>query len=335
MTKPSNWTNEEIEILKNQGNKCSRFQLSNLIKRHSPIAISTKCRRLGIYKSEEFKSAHARKARGNVKKVHTVLNWDRLFSDLSFETKQILIGSILGDGFVTRNSNKSKEYCFRVAHGYKQREYLHWKFDMLQEFKPKLSNLELFTPTHPIFTQLKKSFYVDNSSRKNNLINPIVKDIDWLGFLIWYLDDGGLQSRNRDFMITSKLFKPAHLLPLIEHINNKLGLHLDIHSYNHKKGIMSRIRVPAEDRDKVYTQFKGLFEIYNIPSCMDYKLDIQPVRLETHNKWSEEELNILRNYPSKRRYSKEDILNIKNSLHLRTFDAIRARLIEVQKNGSK
>jgi hypothetical protein len=268
------WTEDEIEILRNHGKNLSQYDLAKLIPKHNPIGIAIKCRRLGRYKTPEFKSKQSKHARNNVKKRYTVLNWGISFNDLSYETKQILIGSLLGDGFITKNASKSSEYCFREGHGPAQRDYLLWKANMLKELKPKLCKRELITPTHPIFTKLKKAFYT-KGKRKNNLENIYTQELEWLGFLIWYLDDGGLQSRNREMHITSKLFDKEELLSLTKNINKKLDLDLVIRSYKHGEGIMTKIKVLAKDRLKVYNNFFNLFKKYNLPNCIYYKINIK------------------------------------------------------------
>jgi len=269
-----------MNILKEKGTIISSYDLSKLIKTRSPIAIAIKCRRLGIFKSKEFKSQHGKEARKNVKNPHKILDWNLKFDDFSYETQQIIIGSLLGDGFITKNSNKSKEYCFREGHGEKQKEYLKWKANMLEELKPKISRIELFTPTHPIFTSLRENFY-NSKKGKNNLINDYVGKIDWLGFFIWYLDDGGLQSRERDFTITSKLFHEKGLISLLNLINKKLGLRLIIKFYKHREGTMARIKILAKDRTKVKTKFEELFKKYQFPECMAYKIKLRPLKIKT------------------------------------------------------
>lgn len=275
----SKWTKEEIDILKEKGAFNSSYELLKLIKDRSRIAIAVKCRRLGIFKTKEFKSDHGKKARGNVRNPYKILDWNLKFEDFSYEVQQVILGSLLGDGFLTQNSNKSKEYCFREGHGEKQKEYLKWKANLLKEFKPKLSGTEFFTPTHPIFTDIKRNFYI-SSKRKNNLINPYIKKINWLSFFIWYLDDGGLQSGNRDFTITSKLFHEKQLNYLINLLNQKLGLGLIIRYYKHKEGIMARIKVLAKDRDKVKEKFDELFKNYNLPDCIYYKINLRPLKIK-------------------------------------------------------
>ena len=283
MKKTTNlWTKEEIKILIEKGKDLSKYELAQLIKNPTPISISVKCSRLGIYKSKAYLSEQAKNARNSIINPYRILNLDLSFDDLNSEVQQIILGSILGDGFIAKNGIKSKEYCFRESHCTAQIDYLNWKFRILIQLKPKLSEGELFTPTHLIFTKLKKSFYT-KGKRKNNLINEYTKKLDWLGFFVWYLDDGGLQSRRRDFTITSKLFDKEGIIRLINIINKKLDLNLIIKFYKHKEGIMARIKVLARDRKNVQKNFKILFEKYKLPQHMFYKINLQPLKNNRKN----------------------------------------------------
>ncbi|HIH32123.1 TPA: hypothetical protein HA235_05435 [Candidatus Woesearchaeota archaeon] len=273
------WTIDEINILRNYGQNHSSIELKTLLPNHSRIATAIKCRRLGIYKTAVFKSKQGKFARNSVKNPHIILNTHLRFNDLSCECRQILLGSMLGDGFITKNAGKSKNYCFRIHHSEKQKDYLLWKANMLQELKPKLSNrkLELFTPTHSLFTEMRLAFYRTNT-RKNSLHNSYINELDWLGLLIWYLDDGGLQSRKRDMCITSKLFNHVELEALISKLNINLNIHMTVKFYKHKDGLISRIRIPAMDRTKIVAKFENLFTIYNIPQDVKYKITLAPLK---------------------------------------------------------
>ena len=92
---------------------------------------------------------------------------------------------------------------------------------------------------------------------------------------------GGLQSRNRDFTITSKLFHERELNYLIDIINKKLGLNLVIKFYKHKKGIMARIKILARDRNKVHKKFEELFKKYQFPDSMYYKVNLRHLKIKT------------------------------------------------------
>lgn len=110
-------------------------------------------------------------------------------------TYQVLLGSILGDGCITKNTKKCKNYCFKEMHGPEQREYVAWKGEMLKQLGTIVcgkTRPELFTKTMPYFTKLRELVY-GNKAEKNRLPDDLFQSTDALGLLVWFLDDGTWQ----------------------------------------------------------------------------------------------------------------------------------------------
>lgn len=109
---------------------------------------------------------------------------------------------LLGDGTISNN------YVFKLSHGYKQKEYLEWKINLLNEYGIKNNGLKQYVCTCgynvgsivyysqmsviPFMKVLRRVIYKpikDYANRKLlNRLNP-------LGIAIWYMDDGAISMR--------------------------------------------------------------------------------------------------------------------------------------------
>ena len=120
----------------------------------------------------------------------------------------LIVGSLLGDASVRQ---RDKHCNFRVGHTVKQKNYLLWKYDILEEYtlsQPKwnartindnrpLRTLELATTTHYSFNFYRNLFY------KNGIKRVTRKILDLLNaqsLAIWVCDDGSY-STTQDYII--------------------------------------------------------------------------------------------------------------------------------------
>ena len=123
------------------------------------------------------------------------------------EQKDILVGSILGDGSIYKHNCDSVRSCrFTEAHSEEQREYVEWKYEKLRDFihnpmrtryeggkeikisgkKCKIKQQYLFeTVFHEEFYKLRKTFYPNGEKiiPKNIYVSP-------LALAVFYMDDG-------------------------------------------------------------------------------------------------------------------------------------------------
>jgi len=144
-------------------------------------------------------------------KSHKRITNNKSWTDLSREQKQILLGSLLGDGGLKNRKNS----CFVLEHCEAQKSYIEYKFRVLKEFcydKPLYyrekkslrsdsicKSYSFTTICCPLFSVLRNKWYLN--SKKIIDINNI-KELDALGLAIWYMDDGNY-SRNGNVL---KLF---------------------------------------------------------------------------------------------------------------------------------
>jgi len=120
--------------------------------------------------------------------------------DFTDRQKQIVIGSLMGDGMVTSGGH------FQEKHGMSQYGYLNWKFSELKEhcldgFNIKIDeyyddrydkgylSAALRTRNHRYFKYLRKKMYVNEVKC---VPQTILDSIDELGLAVWYMDDGSV-----------------------------------------------------------------------------------------------------------------------------------------------
>ena len=109
---------------------------------------------------------------------------------------------LLGDGTISNN------YVFKLSHGYKQKEYLEWKINLLNEYGIKNNGLKEYISTCgynvnstvyysqlsiiPFIKVLRRIIY---KPIKNYANRKLLNRLSPLGLAIWYMDDGCINIR--------------------------------------------------------------------------------------------------------------------------------------------
>lgn len=126
---------------------------------------------------------------------------------------------LLGDGTISNN------YVFKLSHGYKQKEYLEWKINLLNEYGIKNNGLKEYISTCgynlgstvyysqmsviPFMKVLRRVIY---KPVKNYANRKILNRLNLLGLAIWYMDDGHINIRKTDDKIHGFYIKIATCL---------------------------------------------------------------------------------------------------------------------------
>lgn len=189
------------------------------------------------------------------------------------DLKQLLIGSLLGDGCFCSVSKGTKNNCLSIAHSMKQRNYLEYKWNILNKYNlvPSIRESEIVnsrythsikecrfkTRLHPIFTEIRNTCY-DSSGHKRVNMN-FIKDIDPLGLAIWYMDDGYVTKNSCILSTCSFTLDEQSLLAKL--LLEKFDLHFNVGKHDNS------MYLQAHD----FSKFKQLIQDYVIPS-MQYKL---------------------------------------------------------------
>lgn len=115
---------------------------------------------------------------------------------LSKKQKSLLIAMLLGDGTISSN------FVFKLSHSERQREYLEWKVNLLNENEIKNNGIKeyiskcgynvgqsvLYSQISiiPTIKALRRAVYKPKKTFTRRLLNWL----DELGIAIWYMDDG-------------------------------------------------------------------------------------------------------------------------------------------------
>jgi hypothetical protein len=187
---------------------------------------------------------------------------------LSFEQEEVLIGTILGDGYLELNGNN---YRLQVQHSYKQKEYVDWKWSIFAGFvrsQPRYigkGDYRFRTINSPVLTAYHSIFYLNGRIKivprliEHLLVHP-------LALAAFYMDDGKRRPDCRGFFFDTLAFGEEGQIRLMRVIENNFRLK-DLRL--HWNGDGYHIYVPARNADR----FIDLIEPYIIPS-MRYKLPL-------------------------------------------------------------
>lgn len=188
--------------------------------------------------------------------------------ELTKTQEQVLVGSLLGDGWMTASSDRAAQ--FLEGHCLKQEPYLRWKGDILDPFVSSYGSTkkemhdEVFsgvyfgTKSCEVLRPYYDWFY-PAPERKRVFPADLYKRMTPLVLAVWYMDDGsvttrgepkisfGLDDVSRERAI--RALKKLGLKPVIYGVGGDQGIHFP----------------------KQSDLFRKLIEPY-VPDCMAYKL---------------------------------------------------------------
>lgn len=183
---------------------------------------------------------------------------------LTQEQKSIIIGSLLGDGYL-RIVPGRKNAFFEINHSISEKDYVDWKYQKLKNLvksPPKERKgregrvaYRFFTKQHPELTELYLRFY-----RNKKKIIPELK-LDPLMISVWFMDDGSKSYRT--YYLNTQCFDRFSQKKLIRMLREQYSIDS---SFNRDKKYY-RIRIKQSSAER----FRKLVCNYIIPS-MNYKL---------------------------------------------------------------
>lgn len=180
------------------------------------------------------------------------------------EQHQILIGTLLGDGSLTKRHTNTR---IDFAHTTKQKEWFLWKFEKLKPFvwdyKERIYTKERYNSpineiraksrVHPLLNPYYVAFY---SNGKKVIPRELVQQMNPLGLAVWFMDDGSKTQ------LCTNSFTSEDLKWLQNFLYKKFRVNLTVM----KSGALY---IPVSER-KVLSL---IIEPYIIPS-MQYKLSL-------------------------------------------------------------
>ncbi len=197
---------------------------------------------------------------------------------LSEKERNIIVGSILGDGNLTY-APRSRNAYYREHFCHQQKQYREWKKENINSLFFRIEkDAHLKSPSHPIFSKLHEEFYINGvkTITKDNIISlnhPI-------GLACLFMDDGTL-------MINVKKGKNTYVFPTValstlnyseqeciilkDHIKKQFDIEFLLGNHPSGKGCILRL----SKIDDIYSFFNvvGLF-CKDVP-CLKYKWDVR------------------------------------------------------------
>jgi len=117
--------------------------------------------------------------------------------DITEDQKQIILGSLLGDGSLTKGDSQQAKYKYSETHSIKQKEYLLWKRDNLnfldwrtEEFLSRYDKKHQPTEKIRIYSNAEIIFEDFYNLKYPELKIEMIEQLNELGLAIWVQDDG-------------------------------------------------------------------------------------------------------------------------------------------------
>ena len=191
---------------------------------------------------------------------------DNTVGSLAQVQKSIIIGSLLGDGYL-RIVPGRKNAFLEVNHSIKEKAYVDWKYQNLKNLvrtppKSRKGNGEriayrFFTCQYPELTELYRGFYQGREK-----IFPYL-ELDSLMIAMWFMDDG--HKSYRTYYLNTQQFNYLSQKKLIEMLKNQYRIDSSLN--RDKKYYRIRIK---QNSAKI---FYDIISDYVI-SSMRYKLEL-------------------------------------------------------------
>lgn len=218
----------------------------------------------------------------NINLYHELRKTD--FNDIQ---KQLLIGSVLGDGCL-RIPKHGKNASFSERHCEKQREYLEWKKELLMPFVPRKLDIEkggnhvisgikcvtqdsyrFQTIAHPYLTALWKFFYRGNG---NKILPEEIKNfITEFVIAVWICDDGCLSWGKRDYNLDlhTENFSYKDNIIISKCLSKFFNGRIKIYHRKYKSGL--KYYISLRGKEEIHDLCKRLIKL--VPDSMQYKFN--------------------------------------------------------------
>ena len=209
------------------------------------------------------------------------LLYEQKYFNLTPIAEQILLGSILGDGYLGINKRATNAY-YCENHSLNQEKYLLWKNNILK-FKVTYrmnwvntrnkyqSSIRIRSKHFSYLTNLHKFFYV---GKKKQVTIDILNRLKPLGIAVWYMDDGCYIYRDNLIILCTDCYSLKEHQIIVQWFKDKYNIRWDIikniKNYNSSHDYYYRLKT----RD---TQFIELIKPYIHPT-LNYKIGLDKTK---------------------------------------------------------
>lgn len=191
---------------------------------------------------------------------------------LTEKQRSIVIGSILGDGYITRNKSKATgqaignaniEFCQTAD----RKDYLLWKAEEMQPFIRNIYQDKKYltyyanTVNYHVFNEFYDVFIKDG---KKSIPIDIVNYLNELVLAIWVQDDGRTESYWSNLCTQGFTEEENHILA--KALEDKFNLITRVKIWKGSKGNLYYLRFDSSEHKKLHTIVDPLFH-----PCFEYK----------------------------------------------------------------
>ncbi len=182
---------------------------------------------------------------------------------------EVIRGSLLGDGCLSKAKKNSLGVRFRLGHDLKQKQYLEWKASLFKNIPHSISNYEksIKFDLMPLFElyPLRKEMY---KGKYKFLSADFLSKLTPLSLAIWYMDDAHLDIRDSAqtkarIVICIEKIQPESRVQLQNLLENRY----DIQTIIRKQGGKTILSFDQKNTNKFLSLIKNF-----ILFSMDYKL---------------------------------------------------------------
>lgn len=189
------------------------------------------------------------------------------------EQKDLIVGTVLGDGCVAEHGGKNKSYRLLVSHCEKQKDFLMWKKSILANFvntirryEDKRGNSIMYsfaTITHDEFRFYRNLFYNGN---KKVIKEDLIHHIKPLSLATWFLDDGSI-NKNVNMRFSTDCFTKNENELLQWFLKCNFDIRCKVCEYTRRDNKYYYLSLNKENSQKL-TEIIAPYSV----DCMKYKL---------------------------------------------------------------
>jgi DNA polymerase I-like protein with 3'-5' exonuclease and polymerase domains len=241
--KTNEWENKPISGWhKLKDEKVSWFKIAT--------SITSRNSRWDTYNGPVFTPDHRIATSNGYKEVQNInIEKDKILVDdyeLTYDQKQVLLGSLLGDG--TLNSRNNLGAGFQFSQSKSRQEYFNLKTNIFKKYVSSIvhNNEKNISTVYCIyneqFSDINNSIVWRPTSqdKKPYLSKKLVSEIDWLALAIWYFDDGNnadnsIYNNGKRIRIWSTTASPEEQENVVSVLNSKFNLNLSYYDDGNNK----------------------------------------------------------------------------------------------------
>lgn len=211
---------------------------------------------------------------------------------LNDEQRQVVYGSILGDGCL-RASRNNKCYQLRLGHSIQQKDYLNWKKEILASWigyeGSNKDGLKVYADTIPMYELRELKYKFNKNNRVQNIIpEEIADNLDLLGLTIWYLDDGSFSGsyskwgNGKSIIYCTKFNNREIMLPAFKRLGldvklNDRGFVFDSENTKKLHNLICKF-VHGSMQYKLHPDFRNKYD-YEIEDVANIEYKLVPVKI--------------------------------------------------------